>query len=117
MNDVHLLFELRARLSQSYLLPVRTAADQSLRQESVDAELLDILTLCKRRQPGRLRLEKPGNQVAVQLAVVQDAEGERDEEDQDALYASNIRQEFKKIVAISYNQVLVRAHLDGDPLH
>ena len=107
----------KKRLSQSYLLPIRTAADQSLRQESVDAELLDILTLCKWRQPGRLRLEKPGNQVAVQLAVVQDAEGELDEEDQDALYASNIRQEFKKIVAISYNQVLVRAHLDGDPLH
>ena len=60
-DDIHLLLELRTSISQSNLLPVPAAADQSVRQEYIDAELLDILTLCKRRQRGRLRLEKPRN--------------------------------------------------------
>ena len=53
-DHVHLLFKLRASIPQSNLLPICAAADLSLRQEPIDAELLDILTLFKRCQRGRL---------------------------------------------------------------
>ena len=69
-----------------------------------NAEFFDALSLWGNKTDW-LRFEELGDQVAVEVAVVQDAEAERDCWDQNALQAPNIWQNIKNRISISIKSI------------
>ena len=83
-------------------------------QESNEV-LFDVLKL-RGHQSHRLRLVEFGDQVVLQLVMVEDAENERDSCDQNPLQTTHIGQNVEDRVASPLNQRLVKVHLDLDSL-